>query len=84
MLVRRFLAAADRAGSSGSGPTGATAPVARDDVRVEVLVQCLDGLTWRALTVKELSRRLLAALEDWELHDRCLDLEIAWLLDESA
>jgi hypothetical protein len=82
MLVRRVVGAADRAGRSDQPVTAEAVP--RDDPRVEPLVRYLGGTAWRALTVGELCRRLLEALDHWELRDRCLDLEIAWLLDEGA
>jgi hypothetical protein len=82
MLVRLVLGAADRAGRSSQTVTAD--PVPRGDPRVEALVGYLDGRPWRGLAIGELCRRLLEQLDDWELRDRCLDLEIAWMLDESA
>jgi hypothetical protein len=81
LLARIVLGAVDRAGRSGREV--AAGPVPRDR-RIEELVRVLDGQSWRALTVPELCQRLLEALHDWGLRDRCLDVEIAWLLEEIA
>lgn len=82
MLVRLVLGAADRGGGSTQAVTAD--PVPRGDPRVEALVRYLVGRSWRGLAIGELCRRLLEQLDDWETRDRCLDLEIEWLLDESA
>ena len=79
MLLRRVLGAVDRASGRGTA-----SPVARDDRRVEELARFLATHQWRALTVSELCQRLLDALDDWEARDCCIDLELAWLLEEGA
>lgn len=73
MLARQVLGAADRRGPAR--------PAARDDPRVEPLVEFLVTQSWRALTLGELSRRLVEALEAWETRDLWWDLELAMLLD---
>ncbi|MGB8651441.1 MAG: hypothetical protein WCD35_12355 [Mycobacteriales bacterium] len=79
MIVRRVLGAVDLSRGQGTG-----SPVPLEDRRVEALVGVVTAMQWRALTARGLCRRLLVALDDWYVRDRCLDLELAWLLEEGA
>jgi hypothetical protein len=78
LLARRVLGAVDDARGTATG-----GPAARADPRLDDLVAALSGLPWRALTTRALSRHLVEALVAWEARDRCLDLELQWLLDGS-
>jgi hypothetical protein len=60
-------------------------PVARDDERVRALVLHLEeNQGWRAYTLREVARRLIAELCAAEERSLWFDLELAWLLEPPA
>jgi len=59
-------------------------PPAEVDRYVEVVTSALDGLPWRRLTAGAVCRRLLDALDACLLGEVWFELELEWLLDESA
>src|SRR4051794_12188250 len=60
-------------------------PVARDDERVRALVLHLEeNQGWRAYTLREVARSLIAGLCAAEERSLWFDLELAWLLDPPA
>jgi hypothetical protein len=78
LLVRRVLGAVDDDRGVRTG-----CPADRDDPRLDALLAAVGALPWRALTTAALCRLLVDALVAWEVRDRCLDLELQWLLDGS-
>jgi hypothetical protein len=62
-------------------------PAPRDDERVGALALDLDldaGQRWRAMTLREVARRLVAGLAAVEERNLWIDLELAWLLEPPA
>jgi hypothetical protein len=54
------------------------------DNHVGVVASALDGLAWRTLTAGTVCRHLLNALDASLQGELLFDLELWWLLDESA
>lgn len=62
----------------------AVEPADRDDDRVSAVAQALGACDWRSLTLAAVSVQALRALDAWWDRRRWLEIELSWLLDESA
>lgn len=86
------VAAVDRARRAPEEPAGGRIypirllrPASRDDERVDALALDLEvGQRWRGLTLREVSRRLVAGLTAADERNLWMDLELAWLLEPPA
>ena len=58
--------------------------VAMDDGRVWMVERALSACRWRGLTVEGVARQAAVALDDWHASWRRLEIELAWLLADSA
>src|SRR4051794_32166506 len=88
MLARRIVAALDRhfverelARIPGVARSAhKLEPVSRDDERVPVVAQALDGCRWRSLMLAAVCNQAVVALESWQQRRDWLDVELRWAL----
>lgn len=62
----------------------AVEPADPDDDRVGAVTRGLAACDWRSLTLAAVSLQALRALDAWWDMRRWLEIELSWLLDESA
>jgi|SRR5829696_6718026 len=79
-LAGRIVGALD-----GRPADGRPAPaLGRDgDDRIDVVRAALRGSAWRLRSAAAVARRALAALDAHHARMACIDIELAWLLDEA-